>query len=93
MYVRKMTLIETVYSAIETTLANATARYRYTEIFPRTFLIRQGHKVGIEKMSLAVVHPIGRFMLAMSTNAGFVGAKATNPFHHQQSIAQHNSLS
>ena len=92
MYVRKMTLTETAYSAIETTLANATARYRYTETFPRTFLIGQKSQ-NWDQENVFSGHPIRRFMLAMSTNAGFVGAKTTNPFHYQQSIARHNSLS
>ena len=41
LYVRKMTLTENAYSAIGTTLAKTTARYRYTEIVPRTVLIGQ----------------------------------------------------
>ena len=42
LYIRKMTLTENAYSTIETPLAEATARYRYTEIILiRTFLIGQ----------------------------------------------------
>ena len=49
-----MTVTGNAYSAIETTLAIATARYCYTEIFPRSFLIVKTHKVGIKKLFLAV---------------------------------------
>ena len=83
LYVRKMTLTENAYSAIETTLAKATARYRYTEIIPRTFLIGQNSQ-SWDQENVFGGQPIRRFILAMSTNAGFVGAKTTNPFHYQK---------
>ena len=83
LYVRKMTLTENAYSAIETTLAKATARYRYTEIIPRTFLIGQNSQ-SWDQENVFSGQPIRRFILAMSTNAGFVGAKTTNPFHYQK---------
>ena len=83
LYVRKMTLTETAYSAIETTLAKATARYRYTEIIPRTFLISQNSQ-SWDQENVFSGQPIRRFILAMSTNEGFVGAKTVNPFHYQK---------
>ena len=78
-----MTLTENAYSAIETTLAKATARCRYTEIIPRTFLIGQNSQSWDQENDFSG-QPIRRFIFAMSTNAGFVGAKTTNPFHYQK---------
>ena len=77
-----MTLFENVFSAIETTLAKATARYRYTEIIPKDISNRAKlTKWGQENVCCG--QPIRRFILTMSTNAGFVGAETTNPFHYQ----------
>ena len=42
LYVRKMTVSDNVYSAIETTLTKTPALYRYTEIIPKTFLLSTG---------------------------------------------------
>ena len=83
LYVRKMTLTENAYSAIETTLAKATARYRYTEVIPRTFLIGQNSQ-SWDQENVFSGQPNRRFILAMSTNAGFVEAKTRNPFHYQK---------
>ena len=66
LYVRKMTLTENAYSAIETTLAKGTARYRYTEIIPRTFLIGQNSQKW-DQENVFSGQPIRRFILAMST--------------------------
>ena len=82
LYVRKMTLTENAYSAIGTILAKATARYRYTEIIPRTFLIGRNSQSWVQE-NVFSGQPIRRFILAMSTNAGFVCAKTMNPFHYQ----------
>ena len=42
LYVRKMTVSENVYSAIEATLKQTLVAYRYTEIIPKTFLFSTG---------------------------------------------------
>ena len=83
LYVRNMTLTEIAYSAIETTLAKATARYQYIELIPMTFLISQISQFW-DQENVCSGKPIWRFILAMSTNAVLVGAKATNAFHYQQ---------
>ena len=82
LYVGKMTLTENAYSAIETTLAKATARYRYTEIIPRTFLIGQNSQSWYQG-NVFSGQPFRRFILAMSTNAGFVAPKQ-RIFHYQK---------
>ena len=77
-----MTLTENAYCAIETTLAKATARYRYMD-HSKDFLIGQNSQ-SWDQENVFSGQPIRRFILAMSTNAGFVGAKTTNPFHYQK---------
>ena len=54
-----------------------------TEIIPRPFLIGQNSQSWDQENDFSG-QPIRRFILAMSTNAGFVGAKTTNPFHYQK---------
>ena len=76
-----MTLTEN--SAIETPLAKATAQYRYTEIIPRAFLIGQNSQ-SLDQEKVFSGQPFRRFILTMSSNAGFVGAKTTNPIHYQK---------
>ena len=66
LYVRKVTLTENAYSAIKTTLAKSTARYRYTEIIPRTFPIGQNSQ-SWDQENVFSGQPFRRFILAMST--------------------------
>ena len=83
LYVRKMTVSDNVYSAIETTVTKTPALYRYTEIIPKTFLI----STGVQSWSHEDVftrEPIRRFAIAMATNEAFLGAKSVNPFHFQK---------
>ena len=44
LYVRKMTVFEQVFIAIEKTLTKSPALYRYTEVIPKTFLIPTGSR-------------------------------------------------
>ena len=83
LYVGKMTLTEKAYSGIETALATANARYRYTEIIPRAFLIGQNSQ-SWDQEDIFSGQQFRRFTLAMSTHAGFVGGKTTNPYHYQK---------
>ena len=55
------------YSATETTLAKATARYRYTEIIPRKFRIDHNLRCW-DPENVFIGQLIRRFIFAMSTN-------------------------
>ena len=83
LYVRKMTVTENVYSAIENTLTKTPAIYRYTEIIPKTFLVSTGSKSWNHE-DIFNREPIRRFALAMTTNKAFLGSKDANPFHFQK---------
>ena len=83
LYVRKMTVSENVYSAIESTLAKTPAIYRYTEIIPKTFNVSRGIK-SWNQGDIFNHEPIRRFALAMTTNSSFLGAKRENPFHFRK---------
>ena len=80
LYVRKMTAADNVYTAIETTFTKMPALYRYTEIIPKTFLVSSAVQ-SWDQEDVFNRDPIRRFVLAMTTNAGFLGAKRTNPFY------------
>ena len=71
-----MTHRETTYSALKE------LRYRYTEIVPRTFLFGKNSQ-SWDHENVFSGQSIRRFILDMSTNAGFVDAKTTNPFRSQ----------
>ena len=83
LYVRKMTVADHVYTAIETTLTKMPALYRYTETISKTFLV-SANSQSWDQEDVFNREPIRRFVIAMSTNAGFLGAKRTNPFHYQK---------
>ena len=83
LYVRKMTVSENVYSAIESTLTKTPAIYRYTEIIPKTFLVSTVSKSWNHE-DIFNREPIRRFALAMTRNKAFLGSRAVNPFHYQK---------
>ena len=63
LYVRKMTVSEQVFIAIEKTLTKSPALYRYTEVIPKTFLIPTGSR-SWSKEDVFSREPIRRFALA-----------------------------
>ena len=88
--VRKMTLTKNAYTAIETTLAKATARYRYTEIIPRIFLIVQNSQRWDQENDFSG-QPIRRFILA--TSCWPCGWQNNEPISLSKIwFAQHNSI-
>ena len=78
-----MTVADHVYTAIESTLTKMPALYRYTETIPKTFLVSLNSQ-SWDQEDVFNREPIRRFVIAMSTNGGFLGAKRTNPFHYQK---------
>ena len=82
-YVRKMTVSEQVFTAIEKTLTKTAALYRYIEVLPKTFLIPTGSR-SWSKEDVFSQEPIRRFALALVGNASFLESKNTNPFHYQK---------
>ena len=60
LYVRKMTVSEQVFIAIEKTLTKTSALYRYTEVLPKTFLTPTGSR-SWSKEDFFSREPIRRF--------------------------------
>lgn len=83
LYVRKMTVSDQVFTAIEKTLTKTPALYHYTEVLPKTYLIPSGNRSWM-KEDIFSKEPIRRFALALCTNAAFLGSKMSNPFHYQK---------
>ena len=83
LYVRKMTVSDHAFTAIEKTLTKTPAIYHYTEVLPKTCLIPQGSR-SWSKEDLFSKEPIRRFALALISNQAFLGSKLTNPFHYQK---------
>ena len=83
LYVRKMTVTEHNFAAIETTLTKSNAFYHYTEIIPKTFLVSIDTRSWNHE-DIFNHEPIRRFALVMVTNEAFLGAKTVNPFHFQK---------
>ena len=83
LYVKKMAVTDKMISIIEKTLLKAPAMYKYTEVIPKTFLIGRGVR-SWKQEDIFSKEPIRRFMIAMNTNAAFVGSNITNPFHYQK---------
>ena len=83
LHVRKMTVSENVYTAIETALTKTNAMYRYTEIIPKSFLMPQNSNSWNQE-NIFNGEPIRRFAIAMTSNRAFLGGKTLNPFHFQK---------
>ena len=64
------------------TVIESPAIYKYTEVIPKTFLIATGQRSWKHEV-IFLKEPIRRIMIAMNTNAAFVGSNNTNPFHYQ----------
>ena len=83
LYVRKMTVTDHVISAIEKTMLKTPAVYRFNEVLPRTFLATAGVRSWRQE-DVFSKEPVRRLVLAMTTNAQYLGTNVTNPFHYQK---------
>ena len=83
LYVIKMTVTDHVLTAIEKTLLNTPAMYRYTEVLPRTFLATTGIRSWSHE-DIFSKEPVRRMVIAMATNQAYPGINRTYPFHYQK---------
>ena len=83
LFVRKITLTESVRLSIERALTKAPARYPYIESLCKSFIIQAGQNSFI-KESIFGTEPIRRLTLCMVPNAQFRGSYSTNPFDYQK---------
>ena len=83
LYVRKMTLTDTVVSAIEKTLLSSPASYPYLEKLTKTFLVSTGlHSWKNE--DIFAREPIRRLAICLNTTEAFLGNNRQNPFHFRK---------
>ena len=83
LYVRKMTLNDTVVSAIEKTLLSSPASYPYLETLTKMFLASTGlHSWKQEDISAR--EPIRRLAICLNTNEAFLSDNRQNPFHFRK---------
>ena len=83
LFVRKITLTESVRLSIERALTKAPARYPYIESLCKSFIIQAGQNSFI-KESIFATESIRRLTLCMVPNAQFRGSLTTNPFDYQK---------
>ena len=80
-FVRKVTLTESVKLSIERALLKAPARYPYIESLCKSYIIQSGQNSFV-KESIFGSEPIRRLTMCMIANARFRGTLATDPFHY-----------
>ena len=83
LYVRKMTVSDSVISAIEKTLLKTPAMYRYNEVIPKSFLAQAGQR-SWKHEDIFTKEPIRRLIIALSASENFLGTNNVNPFHFQK---------
>ena len=79
LFVRKITVTESVRLSIERTLLKAPARYPYIESLCKSFIMQSGQNSFV-KESIFGTEPIRRLTLCMVANDKFRGSKNSNPF-------------
>ena len=68
--------------AIEKNLPKTPAVYRYRDVLSRNFLATRG--IGSSSHEeIFSKEPVGRMVIAMTTNQAFLGTNCANPFHYQ----------
>ena len=83
LYVRKMTLNDTVVSAIEKTLLSSPASCHYLETLTKTFLVSTGLH-NWKQEDIFAREPIRRLAICLNTSEAFLGNNRQNPFHFQK---------
>lgn len=83
LYTRQVAVDDRVFRSITTNLQKEPARYNFTEVLPKTFIIPSGQNQYIQE-NIFNNAPIRRLALAMNSNSAFSGTKKSNPFHYQK---------
>ena len=83
LYVQKMTLNDTVVSAIEKTLLGSLASYPYIEPLTKTFLASTGLH-SYKQEDIFAREPIRRLAICLNTNEVFLGNNRQNAFHFRK---------
>ena len=83
LFVRKVTVTESVRLSIERALLKSPARYPYIESLCKSFIIQSGQNTFI-KESIFGTEPIRRLTVCMISNEDFRGRASTSPFHYKK---------
>ena len=81
LFVRKMTVTDTVFTSIERALLKSPAIYEYTEVLPKTFVIPAGQN-SWKHEDIYMKEPVRRMAIAMNTNTAFGASNVHNPFYY-----------
>ena len=68
---------------IRATIKERPARYNFTEVLSKTFIIPNNQNQFIHE-NIFNNAPIRRIAIAMNTNTAFTGTLGTNPFHYRK---------
>ena len=83
LFIRKMTVSDNVEGAIEKTLLETPAIYRYNEVITKTFLATTGQQ-SWKHENIFTKEPIRRVIVAFCVGTAFIGTNIANPFHYQK---------
>ena len=81
LFVRKMTVTDSVYTSIERALLKSPAIYEYTEVMPKTFVIPAQQNTWKHE-DIFMKEPIRRLAIAMNTNTAFGASNMGNPYNY-----------
>ena len=83
LYTRHVAVDDKSFKGIQHNLLRETARYNFSEVLAKTFIIPTGQNQYIQE-NIFNNAPIRRLALAMNTNTAFTGSKDSNPYHYQK---------
>ena len=89
LFERKMTLNDTLVSAIEKKLLSSPASYYYLETLTKTFLASTVLH-SWKQEDIFAREPIRRLAICLNTNEAFLGNNRQNPFHFLERISKFN---
>ena len=83
LFSRQVAVEEKCLRNIHQGLLREPARYNFSEVLGKTFIIPNGQNQYIQE-NIFNNAPIRRLALAMNTNTAFTGSRDSNPFHYQK---------
>ena len=83
LFTRQVAVDDKSMRKIQQNLLREPARYNFSEVLGKTFIIPNGQNQIIQE-NIFNNAPIRRLALAMNTNTAFTGSRDSNPFHYQK---------
>lgn len=82
-HIHKLELKTDSFLSIERALTKKPARYPFTEVISKSFIIPQGSSQ-FRKDDVFTKEPVSRIVLAMNKEIDFTGLSITNPYHYRK---------